>query len=279
MAETVARHRIDRKEDLEQRAVIDRQNLSKIIQTLRSRPDLIDFSYTVSDSLFRTLSLVDPGCYRPETREAARFSVQTAVAIYSMATAELEGQTDKIELKIGSEDIAVAAKLHAMADANHWLVAFWWSIIARSSEATDMLARYPLDRLRGPQSSDLLDWIQILCSAWLNGLPIATESVATNSTNTQSTNDKLLESLINVLAALAAADRAAFNRELMRALELHRGYFDTDANRGNMEGVVSIPLLGLACWAHDRGVPIDVESDYAPNFFIQNSDWAKALRR
>lgn len=166
-----------------------------------------------------------------------------------------------------------------------WASAFWWGLIARDTETLVALAGYPVDRLRGFDCTGVFDefqfeWLEVLQSAWLHGPEAVADRVnelrTVGRVGTQEYLNLLLHPVIEVFARFCAGDEAGFDRALVTALYRHREFFDTDRWRQELDGVISAPLLGLACWARDRGLDIQVESDYLPSGFLERPDWARS---
>ncbi|WP_067697240.1 immunity 49 family protein [Nocardia jejuensis] len=162
-----------------------------------------------------------------------------------------------------------------------WRAAFWWAVIARDEDALRELASYPIERLReyGGTAFDEChyEWARILQDAWRYGPDAVTEQAwgidTTSRLGAQSPVSQLLRPSIEVFARLAARDQNGFSWELANGLRAHRTFFDTDTWRHDPEATMSLPLLGLACWAHDLGMSIDVESEYLPLGFVYRPDW------
>ncbi|MGW1658782.1 immunity 49 family protein [Streptomyces atratus] len=64
-------------------------------------------------------------------------------------------------------------------------------------------------------------------------------------------------------------DAAGFNEALNDALRRHKEYWTADEDRTqNIEGVVAIAPLAVACLAKANGIPIEVESGYLPSALL-----------
>jgi len=72
-----------------------------------------------------------------------------------------------------------------------------------------------------------------------------------------------------VLERIAENDADGFNTALAEMLGLHRDYYTSGDRIGDRDGELSFDALGLACLAHDRGLPVRVESDYLPRAVIE----------
>jgi hypothetical protein len=67
-------------------------------------------------------------------------------------------------------------------------------------------------------------------------------------------------------------DHEKFNEALVDALRWHREYWTADDGRAiNSDGLVAFGPLAIACLAHDKGFPIEVESEYLPKALLKFS--------
>lgn len=165
-----------------------------------------------------------------------------------------------------------------------WRSAFWWALIARDAAAMTQLAEYPVARARrfGEDAFDEFhyEWMTILQTAWRHGPEAVADQVwqldTTSRVGAQEVVDHLLRPSIDVFARLAARDQDGLTYELANALYMHRAFFDNDTWRDDPEGALSLPLLGIACWARDLGMRIEIDSDYLPWGFIDRPDWMRS---
>ncbi len=75
--------------------------------------------------------------------------------------------------------------------------------------------------------------------------------------------------LFDVIDSLAKNDARAFNDALYEALLAHERFWSQESKYMNPLGWVALRPLGLACLAHDRGIGVEVESDYLPRELIE----------
>jgi hypothetical protein len=75
--------------------------------------------------------------------------------------------------------------------------------------------------------------------------------------------------MIDAIEALANARPDAFNDALWKAVTAHAKFWGKGDNYSSPEGWVAVPHLALACLAHDRDIPVEVESDYLPRSLIE----------
>lgn len=285
---TVARHLIDA-ESFEGRAAEYEASVARLLPLLEIAPDKFVFACARAESLFGVESLDDPTGRTRSIQRAALLTEQLAVGLFQVTGAHIAGRTDSVRLRMLDATIAVPAGPNHAAHQGSWRTAFWWSRITRSDAASEQLARYPVDRLRntgdGSWSSEFTyQWVSILQDAWLDDLREQTGRVNSLATNEdisgpegQYRTDHLLRPPMDVFDALAAGDGKRFEHALTDALIKYRTFYDTARSRTDPSGFVSVPLLALACWAHDLGLPVTVESDYIPRHFIENPDWVAEL--
>jgi hypothetical protein len=72
-----------------------------------------------------------------------------------------------------------------------------------------------------------------------------------------------------MLAPLAAGDTAEFQTALVAALEAHKKFWGTKAKSQYLEGWLAWGPLALCCLARDRGMRVNVESDYLLPYLIE----------
>lgn len=75
---------------------------------------------------------------------------------------------------------------------------------------------------------------------------------------------------IELALHLHDGNAARFNDALEAALVAHRAYWSKDEERReDPSGYLALAPLGLASIAHDRGMPIEVESNYIPTWVVR----------
>ncbi|MDQ2642838.1 MAG: immunity 49 family protein [Myxococcota bacterium] len=71
-----------------------------------------------------------------------------------------------------------------------------------------------------------------------------------------------------VLAAFEKGDALAFNQALIRELEAHKKTFGKGKDANTPNGLIDVHAAGLMRLALNRGLKLDVESDYVPKWLI-----------
>ncbi|MET9490289.1 immunity 49 family protein [Nocardia sp. NPDC006630] len=263
MAEWVPRHEIDSAA----MQIVDAGSVAPIVYSVPMpavRPEGPNFARSFGGELLGRALIFDPHAGQPRTWYYAGMS---------------EAALTK---RFRAEGIASGFDRHDRVPG--WRAAFWWAVIARDTEAMEELIAYPLERLResgaGAFDEFQYEWALLLREAWRYGPETVGEQAwgldTTSAVGAQEVVDQLLRPSIEVFARLGARDQEGFGWELGNALRRHRAFFDRATWCNDPEGVFSLPLLGLACWAHDLGMRIDVESDYLPRGFVYRADWHRS---
>ncbi|WP_425281700.1 immunity 49 family protein [Streptomyces brevispora] len=104
-------------------------------------------------------------------------------------------------------------------------------------------------------------------------LVAAVDGANSDTVADQETVDKLLYPPMEILHRVVRTDHTGFNRALAAALQWHREYWIDETRAGLISVLVALAPLAIACFAHDAGFPIEVESDYLPVALLERS-WA-----
>ena len=79
-------------------------------------------------------------------------------------------------------------------------------------------------------------------------------------------------SCIPAMVALLDNDESAFNEGLFEGVKAHKAWWGRGQRLTDPEGFWACLPLGLAAMAYDSGMPVRVESDYIPRWFIEGRD-------
>lgn len=247
----------------------------------------------------------DPHAGELETRLAVRHAMLTAVAIFQSAIpfdedADFFGADDSMEGRWGpfhyqpyDDEVDDYPGLHLLgpwyaADAEGWLDAYWFTVIGDWFALTALIEVPETDLRAAAPSQDefLFSWISALRALHLAD-PDAAATALANTRNQLITAQRFeflmvqqiwlpqLDLAAELIAAHRGEDRSArFNTLLTQALVEHRSYWMAGEDQANnSQGWVSFPLLGLACWAVDLGIAVEVSSEYLPSFFLRERAW------
>ncbi|MFF1839008.1 immunity 49 family protein [Streptomyces sp. NPDC058231] len=154
-----------------------------------------------------------------------------------------------------------------------WLTAFYLAVVCRERDRITALCRVPLSLLRenGAHYDEFeYAWIDALQTYWLGGddfgskLVAAVDGADSDTNADQETVGKLLYPPMEMFHRVIRNDDAGFNRALAAALQWHKEYWTDETRVGLISGLVALAPLAMACFAHDAGISIDVESEYLP---------------
>lgn len=211
-------------------------------------------------------SVLDPRAETAAYTDALAKASESLAAAFRLASAPrgtpvtvtLHGRTG--ELTASGPNTNCTAWLYAQAAALAW--------ITRRQADREILAAFDPRHLHTTQP-DASAYAHA-CHAVLNGTdprPHLRRALAKTS------GDGHWECLRNprarLLDRIAEDDPDGFNAALADALGLYRDYYSAGDNIGDPDGQLSYDALAMACLAHDRGIPVRVESDYLPRAVIE----------
>ncbi|MFE6864785.1 immunity 49 family protein [Nocardia sp. NPDC057668] len=262
--EAVPRHAIDG----DAIAVVDAGSVAPIVYEIpmpKVRPDGPNFPRTFCGVMFARALVWDPAAAQLPTLDLARLTMTTLTSRF--------------------REQGITAGFDRFDRVPGWRAAFWWALIARDEQVLRELTAYPVERLRATGGTDFddfqYDWAELLQTARVHGPEYVADRAfaleATSRVGAQRPVDLLLRPSIEVFARLASGDQDGFTWSLANALRLHRTFFEQEPWSTDPEGVIALPLLGLACWAHDRGLRVEVESEYLPTGFVHRPHWLGEL--
>jgi hypothetical protein len=212
-----------------------------------------------------------------ELCRALRIGAQAASAIFSLGS----GDGD-VRFALGGHH----AKLPATGptDATHvgnWRIGWWFALILRDRAAIDRLAATPIDVLR--RSSSRGDECQYLFVEALQGYEkrepdwstkLQAALDATDPTHAKLSDEEFVLNILvpemQMLFRLALGEIAPFGSALEFALARHKKYWSKGNRKQDPDGFLALGPLAIASVAFDAGIPIEVESEYAPRELIEN---------
>ncbi|MFI9064686.1 immunity 49 family protein [Streptomyces sp. NPDC053429] len=222
--------------------------------------------------------LMDPKGEIYPTWDAWVNAMQVGSAVFAAATAT----SDHVQCRIAHKDRTLAATgPQQYVTPGTWLTAFYLAVVCRERDRITALCRVPLSLLRENRSHfDEFEyaWIDALQTYWLGGDDLGRKLVAavdgadaeTVTTDPEAVG-KLLYPPMEMFHRIVRADHDGFNRALTAALQWHKEYWSADGRATRVSGLVALAPLAMACFAHDAGIPIEVESDYLPSTLISRN--------
>ncbi|MEU9122807.1 immunity 49 family protein [Streptomyces sp. NPDC048506] len=220
----------------------------------------------------------DPTAGILETWESWLLAMQVHSAVFAATAPDRETVTCKIRQE---ERHLATTGPQTYLNANTWLNAFYLAVICREATRLDMLARIPVSLLRdfgGALDDYTYAWVETLQSFWLRRDDLRTHLVRAVDLSAAEharvvdaeTMTKLRYPPIMMLYRYLRNDAAGFNDALADAVRWHKEYWTADEDRAqNIEGVVALAPLAIACLAKANGIPIEIESGYLPEALLE----------
>ncbi|MFF8992671.1 immunity 49 family protein [Streptomyces sp. NPDC014983] len=256
------------------------EDLTDSVDSLGESPIGFGLAMDEALTLVQARAAVDSDASELDTWEATVSAMQVGTAAFAAAQAN-EGV---VECRIMDEiRIVPATGPQFYASAGNWLTTLWFVIICRDQERMNAMCHVPIELLRasGAHGDEYVyHWVDALQSYWLErpGLTEKLQSAIEASypeIATIAPRDLLQNVLyqpINLFTYFLRKDREGFNSALVEALELHKEYWAaTDERARDLNGVIALGLLAMACLAYDAGFPIDVESEYLPKALLERA--------
>lgn len=231
-------------------------------------------------NIARIRCVLDPDAVILETWESWLLAMQIHTAVFAAATTSDE----HVDCRVGQANLRLTAtgpQFHV--NAGTWVSAFFLAIICRETARLDELAQVPVSLLRdcgGEMDEYIYAWVETLQSFWLRRNDVSEKLVqAVNLSAPEvariqdaETMGKLLYPPILLFYRYLRHDAEGFNTALHDALLWHKEYWSEEPDRmDNIEGVVAIAPLAIACLARAEGIPIDVKSPYIPQALLEFS--------
>ncbi|GAA0982967.1 hypothetical protein GCM10009551_028720 [Nocardiopsis tropica] len=257
---------------------------------LESKPSGVDVMVGTLhiDVMFSTA--VDPEVSLLETWETWTADMQMHHALFAVQT---NPRDTELELMVNHRLRRTRATgPKTSTNASNWTTAFFLAVVCRDQKRYRELCEIPVDLLReaGERKGTRYNpftyhWISALQNFVLNRPGLGEELMAAMELSTPErvdfgdteSLDKLVFPPMNALLRLVERDSAKFNEALAQGLALHGDYYTADAERAeDIEGVVPLGLLAMACLAYDTAEQdpdfrLEVESGYLPKHLVQRS--------
>jgi hypothetical protein len=270
----IERHPIDL-EWTRHRLARDQKQEAVLVADMQEQPDILEGLAASLERRFTYTAVVEPP--GPALMAAARVAARALTAVIGFAHGDRETRV----IDLGSTTVE-AAPFEARVDAQQWLRAFSYALIARDEEASERLTRTEIHTLRqgAAESGVEMDgyhyiWVGAL-QTWRLGKDVVNNLIDLRR-NTVPEEVHIAapeavrgtQALAAALAALLSDDARTFNESLATAVEQHKAWWtQQEAPERKHASFVALEPLALACAAHDAGMKVTVESDYLPASLI-----------
>ncbi|WUA07936.1 immunity 49 family protein [Nocardia sp. NBC_01377] len=254
--------------------------------SLEKRADTI-LSGIVADQLRAAgyASLLDTDGRTPEFQRSVVLALQAQTGLIRLSDLPPEG-TSGLRLGPGAPDRPIHG-IEGNAPSNTiaaYLIGLWLTIISRNSSIMEDMAWYPVDLTAAP-TARFNKYMFLWAECWQalfrhRQVEVGRITAAMDATLRRNLEypDEDYGTLIaypamNLLLHLVTRNTAEFNTTLEQALEDHAAFNSTPDRVATAHALVAWPLLAAVCQAADKGIPVEVESDYLPRALIDR-DWA-----
>ena len=204
----------------------------------------------------------------------AAYSLTSVCELASLPEGEYEvfaGEGDPVMLPAG---------VNSYSDGISWLHGFYLGVACRESHLNDRLAEIPVAVLKQSSSRNdeyLYLQIEALQSFWKGATDTPQRVIeAMKATDPEVIKVGTVDAALNIavpeidlLFRLLENDSVAFNESLIKALERHKKHWSKKNLKNDPNGFIAIGILGLVSIAYERGMTIEVESDYIPKYIFQ----------
>lgn len=267
------------------------ENLERWASVVERNPDNVDLALSTIhlDALFSTAS--DPDVAYLDTWECWVASMQIHHAMFIMSRNPWKTKLQflihrKVRHTNGIDPIY-------SANASNWIKTFFLTSICRDAERRRELCEIPVEFIKESGESDgaqynpyIYHWISALQALILNRPGLGEELLSAMELSdpdrvdfgSAETLNMLTFPQMNTFLRLVEGDKDKFNQALAEGLVLFHEYqIGDEDNFNDIEGIVPLGLLAMACIAydnsqHDPEFALEVESGYLPKFLV-NGAW------
>jgi hypothetical protein len=204
----------------------------------------------------------------------AAYSLTSVCELASLPEGEYEvfaGEGDPVMLPAG---------VNSYSNGLSCLHGFYLGVACRESHLNERLAEIPVDILKQTTTrSDEYLYLQIeaLQSFWKGAADTPQRVIeAMKATDPEVIKVGTVDAALNIavpeidlLFRLLENDSVAFNESLIKALERHKKHWSKENLKNDPNGFIAVGILGLVSIAYERGMTIEVESDYIPKYIFQ----------
>lgn len=178
------------------------------------------------------------------------------------------------------EPVMLPSGVTSYSSGISWLQGFYLASACREAHLNDSLAQIPVAILKQSSTrSDEYLYLQIeaLQSFWKRQADTPQRVIeAMKATDPEQVKVGTVDAALNLgvpeidlLFRLLDNDGAGFNEALVKALQCHKKHWGKKSLKNDPHGFLALGPLGLAAIAHERGINIEVESDYIPKYIVQ----------
>lgn len=273
MVSIISRHPFPT-ENAEEGIAVLQEGAQELIDGLEERSTRLGNALHTTLTLAMGHCLLDPRAAIYPTWDAWVNAMQVGSAVFAAATTTEE----HVQCRIAHKDRTLPATgPQWYVTPDNWLNAFHLAVVCRERDRITALCQVPMSLLRengGSYDAYFYAWIDALQTYWLGGTDLGQKLVAAvDGTDPEVATDpetagKLMYPPMEMFHRIIRNDHVGFNRALATALQWHKEYWSEESRSIQATGLVALAPLAMACFAHDAGLPIEVESEYLPAVLI-----------
>lgn len=230
----------------------------------------------VRDLLGAAGAAVQLGRPHDVTLSLLRAAKEAGVAAMMLAGA---GPDEELVVSVGGTPLSVMGTGPTdFTEPLSWLRTYGLTLVLRDAEGANAICSLDVEILRGSPTRvddfryDLVAAMQDfwLGRSWRRNCEHARALAQPTSTHVAGREYVDVElTMLALLDPLTEVKAGTFNEALASSLDAHRAYWANKRWAGSPQGLLAITPLGLAAVAHDRGIPIEVESGYLPSWLVR----------
>lgn len=277
----ISRHNVSvSKIDIEDELIKISDRLPKLISKLKNNPLSINLAVATNLQLMAAFDSIVLSLSKNEIYQHLFYTLQFGINYMKLAT----HADEQVQLKIGdSIATTVGFKTRDYIGYGNWELLFYLATVLRDEQSIFFINTIPNSFMeRSNVSFDELDFAAADILKSLNendALPKAIRnyrkiepSLKHETELRKNFNRYLTTPMVNLIDSLEQKSSKAFNDVLEKALHSHYEFYKEkreDYGRpGDSFGWVSLKLLSVCAHAYDKGIKIEVESDYLPYWMI-----------
>jgi len=273
----IERHQIDETRLSEMKGDLDGdyKRLLDTLQTAKRYPGNLSQLISASKIVAAQELLFDPRSSRG--RQALHLAARASASLFAARMARPDNSVTVALEERGGLVTYTSPPDESTVTVGTWVRGFYFGAVARDRAAMDLLCRTDPEALRG-SSTRSPDYMYLYAKSLRDYHTRQWDRIVENMMAAFDATDPerpdvydkdwalhLHVPQLEVLIYAVTRD-ARFADALRRAVELHKKYWSSmeDFRMQSFEGLISIPLSGLARIGLDQGLRFDVESPYIP---------------
>lgn len=273
--------------DIQERLDYYTNRLPKSLANVTKKPSNLSSLLDVSLNYAGYLSVLEPNSV--QIYRALSIAANTISSIFSLADLSI---TEKYDLYVGEGPAFSFPQTgpSTYSDSVTWKEGYFLAAACREKYVLDSLVSRSTDIIR-QSSNGVNEYSHLVVDALKSFYNLETSIEETNekliavadATDESKIRPLTMDATINIvlpemelISCILEGNFEHFNESLADALNCHKRHWSSDEKMsGDPRGFIAIGLLGIACFAYDKGFPIEVESEYIPKCILEKQFFAQ----